>query len=203
MDTIIASVVTGVVAIIVCVINSTYQSNTTRALIEYKIEALEKKQDKHNNVIERMYKVEEKQMVMDFVDKIDLHNTNAVLQYGAATQKKMADFSGKAFGENGSDLLGIHTLTQRPHQLGHGSFRGHIQTLDDTQLQQLIAHLVDPQVGAVIQALGGDDDADAVFHRSADAPQTLAEDIDAAQAEGLNHDALVAHGSQHIKNGRI
>ncbi len=38
----------------------------------------------------------EKQMVMEFVDKIDLSNTNAVLQYGAATQKKMADFSGKA-----------------------------------------------------------------------------------------------------------
>lgn len=39
---------------------------------------------------------QEKQMVMEFVDKIDLNNTNAVLQYGAATQKKMADFSGKA-----------------------------------------------------------------------------------------------------------
>ncbi len=38
----------------------------------------------------------EKQMVMEFVDKIDLNNTNAVLQYGAATQKKMADFSSKA-----------------------------------------------------------------------------------------------------------
>lgn len=73
MDTIIASVVTGVVAIIVCVINSTYQSNTTRALIEYKIEALEKKQDKHNNVIERMYKVEEKQMVMEEQIKVANH----------------------------------------------------------------------------------------------------------------------------------
>ena len=36
----------------------------------------------------------EKQMVKDFVEKIDLNNNNAVLQYGAATQKKMADFSG-------------------------------------------------------------------------------------------------------------
>lgn len=38
----------------------------------------------------------EKQMVKEFVDKIDLNNTNAVLQYGASTQKKMADFSTKA-----------------------------------------------------------------------------------------------------------
>lgn len=48
----------------------------------------------------------EKQMVKDFVDKIDLHNTNAVLQYGAATQKKMADFSGKALENIKSKDLG-------------------------------------------------------------------------------------------------
>lgn len=36
---------------------------------------------------------EERKMVDDFVSKIDLHNSGAILQYGAATQKKMADFS--------------------------------------------------------------------------------------------------------------
>ena len=35
----------------------------------------------------------EKQMVEDFSKQIDLHNTNGILQYGAGTQKKMADFS--------------------------------------------------------------------------------------------------------------
>ena len=49
---------------------------------------------------------EEKQMVKDFVEKIDLNNTNAVLQYGAATQKKMADFSGKALENIKSKDLG-------------------------------------------------------------------------------------------------
>jgi len=49
---------------------------------------------------------QEKQMVMEFVDKIDLSNTNAVLQYGAATQKKMADFSGKALENIKSKDLG-------------------------------------------------------------------------------------------------
>lgn len=36
---------------------------------------------------------EEKRMVDDFSTQIDLHNTNGILQYGAGTQKKMADFS--------------------------------------------------------------------------------------------------------------
>ena len=39
---------------------------------------------------------EEKKMVEDFSQKIDLHNSQAILQYGAGTQKKMADFSENA-----------------------------------------------------------------------------------------------------------
>lgn len=39
---------------------------------------------------------EEKRMVDQFSEKIDIRNTTAVLQYGAGTQKKMADFSEKA-----------------------------------------------------------------------------------------------------------
>lgn len=36
---------------------------------------------------------EELKMVEDFSSKIDLHNSQAILQYGVGTQKKMADFS--------------------------------------------------------------------------------------------------------------
>ena len=39
---------------------------------------------------------EEKQMVADFAARIDVENTTQILQYGAATQKKMADFSDAA-----------------------------------------------------------------------------------------------------------
>lgn len=39
---------------------------------------------------------EEKKMVEAFVEKIDLTNSNSVLQYGAGAQKKIADFSGVA-----------------------------------------------------------------------------------------------------------
>ena len=43
-----------------------------------------------------MLSEEQKQMVSEFAEKIDLRNSNAILQYGAGTQKKMADFSEKA-----------------------------------------------------------------------------------------------------------
>ena len=39
---------------------------------------------------------EELKMVEDFSAKIDLHNSQAILQYGVGTQKKMADFSESA-----------------------------------------------------------------------------------------------------------
>ena len=39
---------------------------------------------------------EEKKMVMDFASQIDIENSQAVLQYGAGSQKKIADFSESA-----------------------------------------------------------------------------------------------------------
>lgn len=66
-------------------------------------------------LVESQLSPEQKQQVKDFVSKIDLSNTNAVLQYGAATQKKMADFSDKALetvktkdmGEVGDMITGL------------------------------------------------------------------------------------------------
>ena len=40
-----------------------------------------------------MLSVAEKKMVEDFSKQIDLNNTNAILQYGSDTQKKIANFS--------------------------------------------------------------------------------------------------------------
>lgn len=63
----IEAIITGVVAIIVCMINNAYQRkesekrhNTTIALIEYKLDQLVKKVDLHNNAVERLYEVERK-----------------------------------------------------------------------------------------------------------------------------------------------
>lgn len=54
--TIIGSVISGAVALIV----SYQQHNKTSALIAYRLEELEKKVDKHNNLVERVYKLEAK-----------------------------------------------------------------------------------------------------------------------------------------------
>ncbi|MBO5953857.1 MAG: toxic anion resistance protein [Oscillospiraceae bacterium] len=58
---------------------------------------------------------QEQQMVAQFAAKIDVENTNQILQYGAATQKKMADFSDAALenvrtqdlGEVGDLIAGV------------------------------------------------------------------------------------------------
>lgn len=59
METIISGVISAIAAIVVCVINQTTQARKTEALISYKLDELTKRVDKHNNVIERTYKLEE------------------------------------------------------------------------------------------------------------------------------------------------
>ena len=63
----IESIITGVVGIVVCMINNAFQQkradeqhNTTIALIEYKLDQLTHKVELHNNAVERLYEVERK-----------------------------------------------------------------------------------------------------------------------------------------------
>ena len=65
--TIIGSVISAVTAIIVCILKSNANHKKLISELEkhdelqaYRIEQLEKKQDKHNNLIERTYILEEK-----------------------------------------------------------------------------------------------------------------------------------------------
>lgn len=87
----IEAIITGAVAIIVCMINNAYQRrasdkqhkatmeaadkqhNTTIKLIEYKLDQLTKKVDLHNNAVERLYKVEQKIEVYDEKFKVANH----------------------------------------------------------------------------------------------------------------------------------
>lgn len=55
---------------------------------------------------EQILSEEEREMVEHFVKQIDLRNSNAILQYGAGTQKKMADFSETALNNVRSKDLG-------------------------------------------------------------------------------------------------
>ena len=57
---------------------------------------IETKQEMQEKLDETILTDEERKMVDEFSKQIDLHNSNAILQYGVGTQKKMADFSGDA-----------------------------------------------------------------------------------------------------------
>lgn len=66
------ALITGAVAIIVCIINNWVQMSRTAkvndktvALIEYRINELSEKVQRHNNIIERTYKLEENTALQD------------------------------------------------------------------------------------------------------------------------------------------
>lgn len=76
----IEAIITGIVAIAVCMINNYFQQksvkeqhNKTIALIEYKLDEVTKRVDKHNSVIERTYRLEESQAVMQEQIKVANH----------------------------------------------------------------------------------------------------------------------------------
>ena len=81
--------------------------------LEKKEEVLPKKQLQKDEV--PGLTPEEQKMVDDFASKIDVENLTQVMQYGAGTQKKMADFSDEALknvraqdlGEVGELLSGV------------------------------------------------------------------------------------------------
>lgn len=58
-STIIAALISAGVTLLICILNNRAEQDKTRALISYRLEQLEKKVDKHNNIIERTYKLEE------------------------------------------------------------------------------------------------------------------------------------------------
>jgi len=74
-------------------------------------------EEKPDVLDDRMLSEEEKQQVATFANQIDITNSGVVLQYGAGTQKKMADYSetalsnvkSKDLGEIGGLLSGVVT----------------------------------------------------------------------------------------------
>ncbi|WP_455502268.1 toxic anion resistance protein [Gemmiger sp.] len=112
---------------------------------------------------------EEQKMVNDFAEKIDLTNSQMVLQYGAASQKKLSDFSETALsrvktkdmGETGelitnliSELQGFDATTEQPKGI-FGFFKktsNNIEQLKtrydsaDKNVERIKAQLEDHQV---------------------------------------------------------
>lgn len=65
METIISAAITGAVTLAICLITNRAQAKATEALILHRLDQIERKQDKHNNLIERMTTVEIKQNELD------------------------------------------------------------------------------------------------------------------------------------------
>ena len=63
METIISACISAGVTLLVCMISNHSQQEKTRALMEYKLEELTKKVEKHNSVVERTFILEEKMKV--------------------------------------------------------------------------------------------------------------------------------------------
>lgn len=72
METIISSVIAAAVTLIVCIINNSQQAARTRNLLDYKLEELTKRVDKHNSVIERTYELEKQKDIQ--VEQIKVLN---------------------------------------------------------------------------------------------------------------------------------
>ena len=81
--TILASLISALSAILVCMINNHYQNqkmqkahNDNIVLISYRLEQLEQKVDKHNNLIERTYELERKTSVLEEKQAVANHRIN-------------------------------------------------------------------------------------------------------------------------------
>lgn len=73
METIISACISAGVTLIVCMINNHGQQEKTRALMEYKLDELTKRVDKHNNTIERTYRLEEQMTLQEEKMKVANH----------------------------------------------------------------------------------------------------------------------------------
>ena len=84
----IEAIITGAVAILVCMINNVVQSkaaekqhNTTITLIEYKLDQLAHKVDLHNNAVERLFVVEKKLGIDEEKIEVANHRIDDLEQY--------------------------------------------------------------------------------------------------------------------------
>lgn len=69
MWTFLSACVSAGVTLLICIV----QQNKTKILLEYKLNELTKKVDKHNNLVERMYKVEKENEVAKEKIKVANH----------------------------------------------------------------------------------------------------------------------------------
>ena len=84
----IEAIISAAAAILVCMINNHCQNKSTEAqhketvnLVVYRLEQLEKKQDKYNNVIFRTYELEKNEAVLEEEMKVANHRIDDLEQF--------------------------------------------------------------------------------------------------------------------------
>ena len=73
MATIISACISAAVTLLVCLISNHGQQEKTRALMEYKLNELTKRDDKHYNTIDRTYHLEEQMALQEEKMKVANH----------------------------------------------------------------------------------------------------------------------------------
>ena len=59
-ETVVTALISGGVTLLVCLLTNHYQQSRVMAILQVKLEELARQVDKHNSVIERTYRLEEK-----------------------------------------------------------------------------------------------------------------------------------------------
>lgn len=72
-ETLLCAIISAASAILVCVISSFIQHASSKKILDFRLAELEKKMDKHNNLIERVYIVE-KEIAVIKNDMNDMKN---------------------------------------------------------------------------------------------------------------------------------
>ena len=73
MESIIVAAITGGLALVGTLAGTYFANKKSSALIAYRLEALEKKVQAHNNLVERMYRVEERTEIQEEKIKVANH----------------------------------------------------------------------------------------------------------------------------------
>lgn len=64
LENVLIAIITGCIAVIGSYVTAKEQHNKTISLIQYRLDLIEKKQDKHNQLIDRMVSAEKKLLII-------------------------------------------------------------------------------------------------------------------------------------------
>lgn len=98
-ETVIAALIAGAVTLVVCLLNNMFQQKRvtdkvaeqqrqSASLLEYKLDELTRKVEKHNNLVERMYHIEEKAALYEEKMKVANHRIDDLERHTGCGRKE-------------------------------------------------------------------------------------------------------------------